>query len=912
MTARVRAVLALVALIVLEVGAVAALVWSSSVQRWQVDRAHLWRWLDGPPLDVAGGLARVLLLFLVGWLCLTTALYLLAAATRARPLMRLAAPVTLPGIRRLVEGSVAVTMTATVLMRGGAAMAAPGPAGGWADRTAAAAAPAPVVVSEIPPAVAPTPTVAGSWTVAGEDNLWAATVAILAHAKGVPPEEIRTAEIVPYWEALIEANIAHLASGDPDLIFTGEVLTLPPLPMATVAAPAPAAPPAPAPVAAPAVVEPVPDSVPAPAAVPVTAASTPEVSVVSEPASDPVVVPDSAPVVDPVPTASGQPSASTGIPAWGLMGGGLLAAGFVAAIATRRRPGRRRRDDNQETPALTADLQATELAALVGADVGGARFVETALRAMAAGLGDDPEAPLGLVLDGASLTVIQAEESPAPAPFTTRGNRWVLSRRVDMAELTEQAGPSRPMPIPALVTLGRTAEGAEVFANAEDAGLISVDGPGGRELVSAAGVQLSTAPWEEAVRTVLVGFPSAPTGRHVVAVDRLDEALMDRLDAEAAAMAEMLMAAECGSTFATRAAEIAPDSWLPTVVVCLEPLPDDVARRLVMMCSSTARAGVAALVVGHAPGAPWVLDIVDGRLDVPDLGVAVAVAGLSDDETASVADVLANADAEPIHVAPVPPPPLEEVETPAYQVLVRVIGTLVVEGCGRIQQTKGREAFVYLATHAGMQVDGDRLIESLWPGSDPATKRRSFHTRMSELRADLGESADGRPYLPALAGSQRLYVVSDAVGTDVDVIRAAMTRDRASADDEGLAGLRAALELVRGVPFDRAGRGYEWARAEGLERQVEIVVTDAAHRLSTRCRENGDHEGAAWAANQGLVAFPDHERLFRDLMLAWAAMGNAGGVERVYNDLLDRLGDDEPAPETVSAYRQLVQTARSA
>jgi nucleoid-associated protein YgaU len=34
-------------------------------------------------------------------------------------------------------------------------------------------------------------------------------------------------EIAPYWRQLIEVNTPHLRSGDPDLIYPGEVVELP-------------------------------------------------------------------------------------------------------------------------------------------------------------------------------------------------------------------------------------------------------------------------------------------------------------------------------------------------------------------------------------------------------------------------------------------------------------------------------------------------------------------------------------------------------------------------------------------------------------------------------------------------------------------------------------------------------------
>ena len=52
------------------------------------------------------------------------------------------------------------------------------------------------------------------------DNLW--TI-----ARGALGGTAADAEVAPYWNALIAANRSRLRSGDPNLIYPGEVLGLP-------------------------------------------------------------------------------------------------------------------------------------------------------------------------------------------------------------------------------------------------------------------------------------------------------------------------------------------------------------------------------------------------------------------------------------------------------------------------------------------------------------------------------------------------------------------------------------------------------------------------------------------------------------------------------------------------------------
>ncbi len=73
---------------------------------------------------------------------------------------------------------------------------------------------------------APTPTTPGSYTVVPGDNFWAIAKTQVQNSLGREPTN---AEVASYWVVLIDANKASIRSGDPDLIFPGEVFTLPPL-----------------------------------------------------------------------------------------------------------------------------------------------------------------------------------------------------------------------------------------------------------------------------------------------------------------------------------------------------------------------------------------------------------------------------------------------------------------------------------------------------------------------------------------------------------------------------------------------------------------------------------------------------------------------------------------------------------
>jgi hypothetical protein len=206
---------------------------------------------------VASGL-RYVALALAYWLMFSTALYLGARLTRLPTALRAVQWATLPFIRRTVDRMLAVSLTFGTLVAPTQALAQtppspveqvylPTPAGFDESDT-------PIVVVEgdiiIPPGAAlPQPSPHEETTVeedptqgvgppvgvaferskehevvAGE-SLWSIAEAQVRRSSGVEPA---ASDTVVYWLELLAANRDHLTSGDPDLIYPGEMLTLPP------------------------------------------------------------------------------------------------------------------------------------------------------------------------------------------------------------------------------------------------------------------------------------------------------------------------------------------------------------------------------------------------------------------------------------------------------------------------------------------------------------------------------------------------------------------------------------------------------------------------------------------------------------------------------------------------------------
>ncbi|MDQ3979133.1 MAG: LysM peptidoglycan-binding domain-containing protein, partial [Actinomycetota bacterium] len=92
----------------------------------------------------------------------------------------------------------------------------------------------PAVAEEPPVQVAEEPPVqmaeAATWRVRPGESFWSIAEDVLGDAWGRPATD---AEIVPYWQVLIETNRAVLVDeANPDLIFPGQVFTVPAVPAA--------------------------------------------------------------------------------------------------------------------------------------------------------------------------------------------------------------------------------------------------------------------------------------------------------------------------------------------------------------------------------------------------------------------------------------------------------------------------------------------------------------------------------------------------------------------------------------------------------------------------------------------------------------------------------------------------------
>jgi DNA-binding SARP family transcriptional activator len=250
-----------------------------------------------------------------------------------------------------------------------------------------------------------------------------------------------------------------------------------------------------------------------------------------------------------------------------------------------------------------------------------------------------------------------------------------------------------------------------------------------------------------------------------------------------------------------------------------------------------------------------------------------------------------------------PPRPTTPSEGPASsEVEVQILGPVAVVGASRpFTRAWAKELVVYLALHPH-GVSNDTWAAALWP--DRLMASSSLHSTASVARRSLGRASNGRDHLPRAHGRLEL---ADTVGTD-------WQRFVRLADSDDPADLKAALDLVRGRPFDGL-RASDWPILEGISPAIEAGVVDVAGRLAGIHLRNGDAAQAEWAARRGLVVSPYDERLYRMLLRAADGAGNPAGVESVMAELIRLVADevepfDSVHPSTMELYRSLTRRNR--
>lgn len=537
--------------------------------------------------------------------------------------------------------------------------------------------------------------------------------------------------------------------------------------------------------------------------------------------------------------------------------GSLLAASLVSGLVARRR---------WLAGAFNEDSAELERLLRVGADESRSRRLDAVLRS----LDDLPGSPrpYAVAIDEDACYLRMARPLPdAPAPWRAQqeGMTWALRAG------QEPPLKDRPCPLPGLVTVGRTPEGADILidlAFADGDVIVTGDPAMAAEVVSALALELCTNPWSRDADVVGTGLSAT---LHGVAGQRLQtpESLMGQ-----AALPGV------GGVLTGRRPETQTTFMLIGNGATPPPLPP--GRSYALVRTDSNRQG------------RWTIEIdASGTARIFPLGIMVTASRATEAEIAALEGLFAPAeethdDGRP----PVPDPPMPPLATAALRaasVRIQVLGNTLVETAGAVDQAR-RSILTEAAVCVALHPEGIRpsiLGAMLWPLGATADV---VGATVERLRSWLGQDSQGAPHLREDAEGR--LVLGPGVVLDWDVLRSLLDSSRRCAPQQEVELLTEALRLVRGPMVSDAAEGhYTWLARVRAARQFDALVVDAAHRLVELIGDT-DPDGAATAIATGLQVVELDQGLWRD-RLRLASRRGRGELEQEIRILLDAAGADD-------------------
>jgi hypothetical protein len=190
---------------------------------------------------------------------------------------------------------------------------------------------------------------------------------------------------------------------------------------------------------------------------------------------------------------------------------------------------------------------------------------------------------------------------------------------------------------------------------------------------------------------------------------------------------------------------------------------------------------------------------------------------------------------------------------------------------------------------------------------DAGVQDATFNNVVSEVRRGLNSVvAEEQPWISRSYDDH--LILSEEVQSDAQLLRDALSIYDEDPSESNLVDLKAALDLVRGLPF--AGTKYLWPDTEGITTNIVITILEASETIATRALDENCIADVFWATGQGLRVVQGHEGLVALRMKAHAAKRTMAGLESEWRSYLravevDSWSGGRPNPELVELHQML-------
>jgi DNA-binding SARP family transcriptional activator len=515
---------------------------------------------------------------------------------------------------------------------------------------------------------------------------------------------------------------------------------------------------------------------------------------------------------------------------------------------------------------------------------------------------------------GIELILDQPDGDAAPGWASDyAGTVWTLVEPPDLDEPYD--GPMCPTPL--LVTIGQPEDDAQLYLDLEADGLLALTGDAevAADLARSLVTELALSPLADTIRVIAIGDvvdPEAKVLDHLTILDSWDGVTED-LAGWARQSHSTLAEKGWASTFVGRGHEPDHDALVPIAVVADQPPPGELTNAL----RDALPSAVAVVVVGAFEGAVATIECEPDSLNFDPVDLACSPQAVTTDELADMCRLLVATDSaderqlmddlqdqydeiagangssgDPTPSGALEPDALEHGcdEPPDYEVLVRLLGDIAVEG-GRPLNPKPTAVVAYLAVHR--TVTTERLEEACWFGSDGASHRKRLRDTMTECRSALGSQ-----HFPANRSSA--YAAGPMVRTDCELFDWHVGRAASLDSAEAIEHYRAALSLVTGRPFsypNSARASYGWVDFEHHATTWEYRVASIAQACAELYLDQGEPAEAIAMLRDVIKAIPLNSAVVEALLRAHIAGDDRAGAERVYKEhaaALEQVGLGDP------------------
>jgi DNA-binding SARP family transcriptional activator len=221
--------------------------------------------------------------------------------------------------------------------------------------------------------------------------------------------------------------------------------------------------------------------------------------------------------------------------------------------------------------------------------------------------------------------------------------------------------------------------------------------------------------------------------------------------------------------------------------------------------------------------------------------------------------------------------------------------------------SKSEALLVHLALQYGRRVARERLIQTIWPASDPALGRNSLNNLLHHLHKLLGGALQGAAPVLYEDGYYRLNMEA-GIGIDVvcfdSLVETGDRQSRAGYAAEAILCYRRAAELYRDDLLSLSGDAQavverEWLRA----RYLTLLAQLADHYYGA-----GDYSAALTSLWRLLARDPCREDAHRLVMRCYVRRGERAAALHQYQvcaDLLRAEFDTTPETATVALFEQI-------